>query len=59
MRNNQPAWIRCPTCHERTQTKIYDDTVLLNFPLWCPKCGKEIKINVVEMKLTLSKVLSI
>ncbi len=35
--------------------KVYGDTVLLNFPLFCPKCRKEIKINVVQLKMTLSK----
>ncbi|WP_443029388.1 cysteine-rich KTR domain-containing protein, partial [Sporofaciens musculi] len=27
----------------------------MNFPLFCPKCRKEIKINVVQLKMTLSK----
>ncbi|MCI9169303.1 MAG: hypothetical protein HFH01_14320 [Dorea sp.] len=28
---------------------------MLKFPLFCPKCRKEIKINVVQLKMTLSK----
>ncbi|MGN0247618.1 MAG: cysteine-rich KTR domain-containing protein [Lachnospiraceae bacterium] len=48
-------WIRCPLCEGKTRTKVYEDTVLINFPLYCPKCRKEIKINVVQLKLVLSK----
>ena len=25
----------------KTRTKVYEETVLLNFPLYCPKCKKE------------------
>jgi NAD-dependent SIR2 family protein deacetylase len=47
-------WIRCPCCHGKTRTKVYADTILLSFPLYCPKCKKEIKVNVVQLKMTLS-----
>ena len=33
----------------------YDDTVLVKFPLYCPKCKKEIKIDVIQLKMVLSK----
>ncbi|MCX4300371.1 MAG: cysteine-rich KTR domain-containing protein [Lachnospiraceae bacterium] len=52
---NKSLWIHCPACGGKTRTKVYGDTVLLNFPLFCPKCRKEIKINVVQLKMTLSK----
>ena len=29
---------------------IYQDTVLVKFPLFCSTCKKEIRINVVQMK---------
>lgn len=32
----------------KTRTKVYDDTVLVKFPLYCPKCKKEIKIDVIQ-----------
>lgn len=51
---NSSLWIRCPICDGKTRTKVYSDTVLLNFPLYCPKCKKEIQINVVQLKMTLS-----
>lgn len=58
MENNKSALIPCPQCHKRTEIKIYSDTVLLNFPLWCPICKKEIKINVIKMKMTLGETLT-
>ena len=34
----------------KTDVKVYDDTVLLNFPLYCPKCKNKTLINVVQLK---------
>ena len=34
-------WILCPICGNKTHSKMRDDTVLLNFPLYCPKCRQE------------------
>ena len=36
------GWIHCPTCGNKTRTKVNPDTVLKHFPLFCPKCGKEL-----------------
>ena len=48
-------WIRCSQCGAKTRTMVYEDTVLLNFPLFCPKCKKENKVNVVKLKIVESK----
>ena len=48
-------WIRCPICGGKTRTKVYADTVLVNFPLFCPKCKKEIKIDIVQLNMVISK----
>ena len=48
------VWIPCPKCKQRTKTKVYEDTVLLNFPLFCPKCKTETRVNVVKLKMTIS-----
>ena len=48
-------WIKCPICHGKTRTKIYPNTVLINFPLYCPKCKQETSINVVQLKMVMSK----
>ena len=48
-------WIRCPICDSKTRTKVYADTVMFNFPLYCPKCKKETKIDVLQLKMAKSK----
>ncbi|MBQ6718803.1 MAG: conjugal transfer protein [Oscillospiraceae bacterium] len=50
-------WIRCPICDSKTRTKVYTDTVMFNFPLFCPKCKKEIRIDVMQMKMAIRKEL--
>ena len=52
---NDSLWIRCPICGGKTRTKVYADTVLVKFPLFCPKCKKEIIIDVVQLKMVISK----
>ena len=42
----ESVWINCPVCGNKTRTRIRDDTVLLNFPLFCPKCKHEELVNV-------------
>lgn len=39
-------WICCPVCGN----KVREDTVLVNFPLYCPKCKKESLIEVKNLK---------
>lgn len=48
-------WVCCPVCHMKTRTKVNSNTILLNFPLYCPKCKHEILIDVVNLKLVRSK----
>lgn len=48
-------WIPCPICNSKTRTRVYEDSVLVNFPLYCPKCKEETPINVVKLKMTVSK----
>lgn len=38
-------WILCPECRGKTRTQIREDTVLKNFPLFCPKCKKTFLIS--------------
>lgn len=51
----ESLWVRCPICDGKTRTKVYADTVLVKFPLFCPKCKKEIRIDVVQLKMVISK----
>ena len=42
-----------PVC-SKTRVKVYEETVLIKFPLYCPKCKKEYWVNVVKLKMVLS-----
>lgn len=52
---NEALWVRCPICNGKTRIKVYHETVLVQFPLYCPKCKKETKIDVVQLKMVQSK----
>ena len=47
-------WVHCPVCKMKTKTKVYPSTVLVKFPLYCPKCKKEYLVDVVQLKMALS-----
>lgn len=47
------TWIICPACHNKTRTRVRADTVLLNFPLYCPKCKQEHLINVKQLHISV------
>ena len=51
----ESRWIKCPLCDGKTRIRINEDTVLLNFPLYCPKCKKESIIGVIKLKMVVSK----
>ena len=48
-------WVLCPVCGNKTRIKIRENTVLLNFPLFCPKCRLEQLINGQQLKVTIIK----
>ncbi len=48
-------WLICPICGNKTRDKIREDTVLRNFPLFCPKCKQETIISVEQMNMTVIK----
>ena len=48
-------WILCPVCGNKTRVRIRDDTVLENFPLFCPKCKQETIINVKQLHMSVIK----
>ena len=50
---NNSRWIRCPVCNSKTRTKVYADTVMFNFPLYCPKCKSETLINAEKLNITV------
>lgn len=50
----ESVWVSCPLCGRKTHTKVYQDTVLVKFPLYCPKCKKETLIDVAKLKMVVS-----
>ena len=48
-------WLICPTCGGKTRNQIREDTVLKNYPLYCPKCKQEHLIEVENLKVTVIK----
>ena len=48
-------WILCPVCKIKTRLKIRKDTVLKNFPLFCPKCKQETIITIRELNMSVIK----
>lgn len=48
-------WVCCPICKNKTRLKIRKDTVLENFPLFCPKCKQETLINAKQLNITVVK----
>lgn len=50
MSTPETQWILCPACHGKTRTQLRKDTVLQNFPLFCPKCKRSFLISLQECK---------
>lgn len=46
-------WLLCPICGNKTRVKVREDTVLKNFPLFCPKCKSERVIDVKQLKIVV------
>ena len=46
-------WIRCPVCGGKTRDRIREDTVLKNYPLYCPKYKQEALSDVKNLQITV------
>lgn len=42
-------WIMSPVCGNKTRDRIREDTVLRNYPLYCPKCKHESLIEAERL----------
>ena len=51
----QEKWLLCPVCGNKTRLKLREDTILENFPLYCPKCKQETLINVQQLNMSVIK----
>ncbi len=46
-------WILCPVCGSKTRDRIREDTILRNYPLYCPKCKQESLIDAKDLQVTV------
>lgn len=51
----ESLWVHCPICKGKTRIKVYENTILINFPLYCPKCKREMKVDIVNLKIVIKK----
>lgn len=55
MQNENMKWLLCPLCGNKTRNRIRKDTILKNYPLYCPKCRQEVLIEVKDLQVTIIK----
>lgn len=46
-------WLLCPICGGKTRTRVQEDTLLVHFPLFCPKCRAVTRINYSKEHMVL------
>lgn len=49
---DKDGWVRCPICGNKTRTKVHSDTILVRFPLFCPKCRRESVISIANNRIS-------
>ena len=48
--------VHCPECGHETDIRVFEDTLLLNFPLYCPYCGKHLMVDIMKFKIARSDI---
>ena len=58
MKTDQPlsSFLLCPQCGRKTRTLVREDTELICFPLFCPKCRYECVITFRKGMIETIKV---
>lgn len=51
MNEAEQQWVLCPVCGAKTRLRLLQRTVLLDFPLYCPKCRRESIINACNYRI--------
>ena len=51
----QTEWVYCPVCGNKTRDRIREDTVLINYPLYCPKCKRKSLIQAKQLHIVVIK----
>lgn len=53
--NMDSKWVLCPVCGSKTRSRIRKNTILKNYPLYCPKCKQEVLIEAKDLQVTVIK----
>ncbi|HIR86823.1 MAG TPA: cysteine-rich KTR domain-containing protein [Candidatus Limivicinus faecipullorum] len=48
---HKQSWLLCPLCRGKTRLRLREDTVIINLPLFCPKCRRETLVDVRHLKV--------
>ena len=46
-------WIKCPICNGKTRVQVFHNTVLKDFPHFCPKCKLTHIIDVEKLEIVI------
>lgn len=49
------TWVLCPACKNKTRIRVLEDTILKNFPLFCPKCKQEYLVDIENGEIIFSQ----
>lgn len=52
---DKTKWLLCPLCESKTRNKIREDTILKNYPLYCPKCKQEVLVEAKDLQVIVIK----
>ncbi len=55
MHTKEGEWLYCPVCNSKTRTRVHEDTTLINFPLFCPRCKRETLVSVQQLNMKVIK----
>ena len=55
MQKGKIEWVLCPVCGSKTRNRLREDTILKNYPLYCPKCKQEVLVEAKDLKVTVIK----
>ncbi len=53
MNRADERWLLCPRCGAKTRLRLRRETVLENYPLFCPKCRQESLINARSYRVEI------
>jgi len=51
---DRTEWILCPVCGNKTRDRIRTDTILKNYPLYCPKYKRESLIEAKNLYININ-----